>query len=41
MAGEDRERKKEYLKHHYDKRKNLLNHLIHCVEDLENLNLNK
>ena len=36
MSGADREREKEYVKNHYYKRKNLLNHLNVCVEELEN-----
>ena len=29
------------MKNYYDKRKKLLNHLINCVEELENVSLNK
>ena len=32
MSGTDRERKKEYMKNYYYKRKNLFNHLINHVE---------
>ena len=37
---ENRERKK-YAKNYYYKRRSLLNHLINCVEELENVTLNK
>ena len=36
MSDEDREKKKSYMRNYYYKRKNLLNHLINRVEDLEN-----
>ena len=29
--------KKEYMKNYYSKRKKLLNHLINCVKELENI----
>ena len=38
---EEIEKKKEYMKNDYYKRKHLLNHLINCVEELENISLNK
>ena len=41
MSDTDRKRKKEHLKEYYYKRKKLLNHLINCVEELENVCLNK
>ena len=41
MTDQDRATKKEYLKNYYHKRKNLLNHLISCVEKLKNINLNR
>ena len=31
--------KKEYMKNYYSKRKKLLNHLINCVKELENIYL--
>ena len=37
MSDEDRERKKSYMRNYYYKRKNLLNHLINHVEELENV----
>ena len=33
--------KKKYMKNYYYKRKKLLNHLINCVTELENICLNK
>ena len=36
MTDEGRERKKEYLKNYYNKRKKLLNHLINQTGILEN-----
>ena len=41
MTDTERERKKEYLKICYYKRKNLLYHLINRVEELNNVCLNK
>ena len=41
MLDEDRESKKEYMRNYYYKRKHLINHLINCVEELENVSLNK
>ena len=41
MSDEDIERKKEYIRNYYYKRKNLLNHLINRIEELENVNFNK
>ena len=41
MSDEDRERKKEYKKNYYNKRKNLLGYLINCVEKLENVSLSR
>ena len=35
------EKEKKYMKRYYYKRKNLLNHLINRVEELENVSLNK
>ena len=40
MSHDDRERKK-YMRSYYYKRKNLLNHLINRVEELENVSFNK
>ena len=37
MSEEDRERRKEYMKNYYYKRKDLLIHLINRVEELENI----
>lgn len=37
MLDEDRKSKKEYLRNYYYQRKNLLNHLINSVEELENV----
>ena len=37
MSDADRERNKEYMKKYYYKRKKLSNHLIHRVEELENV----
>ena len=34
------EKEKKYLKNDYNKRKKLLNHLINCLQELENINLN-
>ena len=41
MSDEDIERKKEYIRNYCYKRKNLLNHLINRIEELENVNFNK
>ena len=41
MSEKERGRKKEYMRNHYYERKNLLNHVINCVEELENVSLNK
>ena len=41
MSEKERERKKEYMRNYYHKRKNLLNRVINCVEELENVSLNK
>ena len=42
MSDEDRERKNIYIREIITiKKRNLLNHLIHDVEELENVNLNK
>ena len=41
MSDAHRERKKEYMKIYHHKRKKLLNYLINCVEELENLCLNE
>ena len=41
MTDTERERKKEYLKICYYKRKNLLYHLINRVEELNNVCLDK
>ena len=40
MLDDDRERKKEYMKNYYYK-KNLINHLIYYVEELENVSLDE
>ena len=40
MSDADRQRKKEYMKNYYYKRKNLLNNLIDHVDKLENVCLN-
>ena len=32
------EKEKKYLKNDYNKRKKLLNHLINCLQELENIN---
>ena len=39
ISDEVSERKKEYVRNYYYKSKNLLNHLINCVEELENVSL--
>ena len=39
ISDEVSERKKEYVRNYYYKSKNLLNHLINCVEELENASL--
>ena len=41
MSEKEGERKKEYMRSYYYKRKNLLNHVINCVQKLENISLNK
>ena len=41
MSDVNREIKKKHMKNYYYKRKNLLNHLINCVEELESVCLNK
>ena len=41
MAEKERERKKDYMRNYCYKRKNLLNHVISCVEELENVSLHE
>ena len=41
MSDADRKREKEYMRNYYYKRKKLSNHLINCIEELENISLNK
>ena len=40
MSYGDGERKEEHMKSYYNKRKNLLNHLINRVEELQKVSLN-
>ena len=39
ISDKNRETENEYMRNYYYKSKNLLNHLINCVEKLENVSL--
>ena len=41
MSHVDIERRKQYIKKYYNKRKNLLNYLANCFKGIENVCINR
>ena len=39
ISDKNRERENEYMRNYYYKSQNFLNHLLNCVEELENVSL--